>query len=172
MIENIKPKSSIQEILLIILLSIIFAFIYNSVSSKSIPIFKKVDPIQYVSDSELFEKFDYDSTLSRNVSTEQMLKLVQNRKSIIIDARNKEAYDKGHIPGSINIPFLDVFNYVEILNEIPRDTLIVVYCEGLNCELSHNLAEFLKGMKFTRIFHYSDGIEEWIRNQLPLEKVE
>lgn len=172
MIENFKPKSSIQEILLIVTLSIVFAFIYNSVSPKGIPLFKIVETIQYVSDEELTKKNNYDSTLSRNVSTQQMLELIKEKKSVIIDARNKEAYNKGHIPGSINIPFLDVFNYVEVLNEIPRDTLIIVYCEGINCELSHHLADFLKGMNFVRVYQYSEGIEEWIKNQLPLEKVE
>lgn len=172
MIENIKPKSSFKEILLIILLSIVFAITYNSISQKGITLFKKAEMLQFVSDGELFNKNINDFTIRRNVSTKQVLELVKNKKSIIIDARNQEAFNRGHIPGSVNIPALEVFNYVEMLNLIPRDTLIVVYCEGINCELSHILAEFLKGMNFVRIFHYAGGIEEWVKNRLPLEKVE
>lgn len=153
-------------------MSIVLAFIYNSFSPRGIPVFRKVQSIQYVSNEDLYNKQHLDTILNRNVSTSQMSELIKNKKSIIIDARNKEAYNKGHIPGSINVPYLDIYNYIEFLNNIPRDTLIVVYCEGINCELSHHLAEFLKGMNFLRIFHYSEGIEEWIKNKLPLERVE
>lgn len=172
MIENIKTKNSIQEAIIIIIISIVLSFIYNLFSPKSIPLIKEVDQIEYISDQELFQNIHYDSLEHKSVTTKQMLDLINNRNAIILDARNAEAYRKGHIPNAINIPFLDVLNFVDKLQMIPRDTLIVVYCEGVNCELSHHLYEFMRGMNFTRILHYAGGYEEWVKNKLPVEKTD
>lgn len=172
MIEKLNPKTSTQEVLIIVCISVILAFIYNLFSSKSIPWIKSKEIITYVSDEELFQKQISDSLSQKNVTTQQLLGLIETKIGIIIDARNKDAYIRGHIPGAINIPFLDVFNYVEQLDIIPRDTLIVVYCEGVNCELSHHLSEFMLNMNFSRIYHYIGGYEEWVNEKLPLEKEE
>ncbi len=172
MIEKLNPKTSTQEVLIIVCISVILAFIYNLFSPKSIPWIKSKEIITYVSNEELFQKRISDSLSQKNVTTQQLLGLIETKIGIIIDARNKDAYIRGHIPGAINIPFLDVFNYVEQLDIIPRDTLIVVYCEGVNCELSHHLSEFMLNMNFSRIYHYIGGYEEWVSKNLPLEKEE
>lgn len=44
---------------------------------------------------------------------------------VLIDVRTAESYNAGHIPGSINIPAIDIGNR---LSEIPRDKKIVTYC--------------------------------------------
>ncbi|MFO3716735.1 rhodanese-like domain-containing protein [Anaerococcus sp. ENR1011] len=36
----------------------------------------------------------------------------------IIDARTKEEYDEGHVPGSINIPHEEVLNHISKIKTI------------------------------------------------------
>lgn len=48
------------------------------------------------------------------------------KRPVIIDVRNKDYYDQGHIRGAINIPEADVPNR---LAEIPKDKLVVAYCQ-------------------------------------------
>lgn len=167
--ENFKKKSVLHEAFMIIVLSIILAFVYNYFSSKSVPIIRENVTIEYVNDEELFSNSSSNTIAQKYISTNHMLDLIKSGEALIIDSRNHEAYVKGHIPKSINIPFLDVFNYMEKLQSIPRDTLIVIYCEGIHCELSKNLAEFLKGMNFKKIFLYPEGFEVWLEKKLPVE---
>ncbi len=169
MIDTLKNKSTLSEILSIVLLSVVMALVYNYFSGKSIPLFKTSEKLKVASDSVLFSHTISDTATDVVVTTDQMKQILKTGNALIIDARNSEPYIKGHIPTAINIPFLDVFNYVETLQSVPRDTLIIIYCEGVHCELSKNLSQFLKGMNFTRIFLYHDGIEVWNAQNLPLE---
>ena len=47
---------------------------------------------------------------------------------IIIDVREPEEYDRGHVPGAINIPPNEIMAGASKLNEVPKDTELVLYC--------------------------------------------
>lgn len=51
--------------------------------------------------------------------------LIQNGRAFVVDVRNQDAYDMGHIPGAKLIPAGEVLNHV---SELPRDKIIVTYC--------------------------------------------
>jgi rhodanese-related sulfurtransferase len=163
MIEIFKPKNSLQEALTIIVFVILVAIVYNILSPKGIPLLNQSTNYSEVSDSLLFNHTTIisDTILNRSVSLSQLQRLIKTKSAVLIDARNPEAYQKSHIPTAINIPFLRMFDYMSTLITIPTDTLIVIYCEGDNCELSTNLAHAMKDMNFTRIFIYHDGIKGW-----------
>lgn len=97
------------------------------------------------------------------VTYEQLLRVIQSDDFVIIDARRNEEYLKGHIPNSINIFALDDPNQkVPKIYDIPQGKKIIVYCDGGNCDLSHELAKELKGVfGFKEVFLYEGGWEEW-----------
>jgi rhodanese-related sulfurtransferase len=76
---------------------------------------------------------------------------------------------EGHIIGSRNIPFLGVENYFEKMMDIPRDTLIVIYCNGPDCELGKELADFMTQMGFKHLYLYDDGWDGWEKAKMPFE---
>lgn len=104
----------------------------------------------------------------REITIEEAQKFLNN--AIIIDARSEQDYESGHIPRSINIPTKSFDNYIEKIFEIPQDTLIIIYCEGIHCNLSHILAEKLKTFGFKNIRIMFEGIEGWKKKNLPIEK--
>ena len=163
MIDILKPKNSLFEALTIVLIVIILAFGYNYFSPKGITVVNRTVTYDSVSDSLLFNHTTTlsDTATNRSVTLSQLQRLIKNKSAIIIDARNPEAYQRGHIPTAINIPFLQMFDYMATLITIPTDTLIVIYCEGPDCELSSNLAKAMKDMNFNRVFIYHDGIKGW-----------
>ena len=58
----------------------------------------------------------------------------------IFDARPyKKKYLKGHIPGAVNLP---ATQFDKNLGKLPQDksALIIYYCGGLKCALSHKAA--------------------------------
>jgi histidine triad (HIT) family protein len=81
----------------------------------------------------------------------------------LIDARTAEAYAKGHIPGAVNYYGGEVQVHIPaMLSRVPRDRVVVVYCDGgQECELSHHVADALKGFGYGPILIYMGGWNEW-----------
>ncbi len=60
-------------------------------------------------------------------------------EGVIIDLRKKEHFDKGHIPGAINIPFDKFDGFEGVQTEFPglsKDKINYLYCYELLCNLS------------------------------------
>jgi rhodanese-related sulfurtransferase len=170
MIDLLKPKTIFQEVIAIMIFSIVVAVGFNYLSGRDIINAKSIEK-EFVPDSILFNRKTIvpDSISKRGISLRQLQTLIATKTAVVIDARNSEAYEKGHVPSAINIPFLLMFDYIAALSSIPTDTLIIIYCEGINCELSSNLAASLKSMSFSRIFVYQEGIQGWQNAKLPQE---
>lgn len=97
------------------------------------------------------------------VSYEQMKKILNQKDFLIIDARQPDSYNNGHIPGAINIFALDDPNVkVPKIFDLPTNKKIVVYCDGGACDLSEELAKELVGsFGFKDVFVYAGGWAEW-----------
>jgi 3-mercaptopyruvate sulfurtransferase SseA len=62
---------------------------------------------------------------ARRVTIKELESLMKDGKVFIVDVRNQDSYNEGHIPGSKLIPTGEILNH---LKELPRDKLIVTYC--------------------------------------------
>lgn len=99
--------------------------------------------------------------LPRPISLAQLQGLLQSGGVTLIDARGREEYIAGHLPGAISLPFESYFEEMERLQQLPRDKWTVCYCDGGDCELSHHLAAELLRQGFKRVAIFSGGIAEW-----------
>jgi len=80
---------------------------------------------------------------------------------MIIDSRPAaRQYDPGHIPGAINIPDSQFDKQVD---KLPADkaTLLLFYCGGLECMLSHNSAFKAEKLGYPNIKVYPAGWPDW-----------
>ncbi|MGD9010487.1 MAG: rhodanese-like domain-containing protein, partial [Desulfobacteraceae bacterium] len=57
---------------------------------------------------------------------------------VLLDVRGEQAYKKGHIAGSINLPYSRINE--QKLNKYPKETLFVVYCAGPHCNATEKAA--------------------------------
>ncbi|PJA54835.1 MAG: rhodanese, partial [Candidatus Marinimicrobia bacterium CG_4_9_14_3_um_filter_48_9] len=94
--------------------------------------------------------------------------LFQGKSAIIIDARDLEAYESGHITGAWNIPYHKFLDRLELLDPLPLDTLIITYCDGENCNASIELANALVSMGFSNIRYYFGGWNAWLKDNYPI----
>ena len=81
---------------------------------------------------------------------------------MMIDARPyKGKYAKGHIPGAISIPFSQ---FDKKINLLPKDknTLLIYYCEGIKCKLSHKSAKKAEKLGYKNVKAYAKGYPEWV----------
>lgn len=82
---------------------------------------------------------------------------------MIIDARPaKTKYIKGHIPMAINIPNTQ-FN--KMTDKLPKDknALLIFYCGGLKCKLSHKSARKAETLGYTNVKVFAKGFPEWMK---------
>jgi rhodanese-related sulfurtransferase len=92
---------------------------------------------------------------------DQVEKLLANPDIMLIDARPAREFEQGHIGNAINIYTPEFEQNIGRIIGIPREKPIIAYCGGGACELSHELAENLVKMGFTRVFVYVGGWNEW-----------
>lgn len=92
---------------------------------------------------------------------DQVEKLLANPDIMLIDARPAREFEAGRIGNAINIYTPEFEQNIGRIIGIPRDKPIIAYCGGGACELSHELADNLIKMGFTRVFVYVGGWNEW-----------
>jgi len=98
----------------------------------------------------------------REIGYDAFVKIIEG-PHYLIDARTAKAYSQGHIAGAVNYYGGEVQKHIPaMLASVPRDRAIVIYCDGgPECELSHHVADALKGFGFGPMLIYMGGWEEW-----------
>lgn len=105
-----------------------------------------------------------------DISLPEAKKLFFQQPVVFIDARPQDDYEKGHIKGALGLPWNEVDqNFMRVTEDISPDTLIITYCDGETCELSHNLAIFLLDMGFSNTRILINGWTLWKEAGLPME---
>lgn len=99
-------------------------------------------------------------------------------KAVFVDARDHEEFVCGTIPGAINIPFEylpedNVEQYLDsCLNHISKDSPIIVFCSGEECDLSLHLARNLQYYGYSNLSIFFGGAREWEKFGLKMERRE
>ena len=96
------------------------------------------------------------------ISADYMKKQVdQKADMMIVDSRPKrKKYDKGHIPGAVSIPDSQ---FTKMTEQLPEDKakLMVFYCGGYKCKLSHKSAAKAIALGYKNVKVFSGGFPEW-----------
>lgn len=98
------------------------------------------------------------------VETERMIR--QNKQDVVIvDVRAAEDYEKGHVPGAINIPESQWNNP----QGLSRDKQNIIYCYTITCHLAAKAA-----LKFAEagypVMEMEGGWQVWMKDELPVEQ--
>lgn len=83
-------------------------------------------------------------------------KLVSRDDVLIIDVRDAKAYKKSHIPKAKNVT---IANLAAILDSIPKDTPIVIYC--YRGYASQEYAQIFCDFRFQEVYSLDSGYEGW-----------
>jgi len=80
---------------------------------------------------------------------------------VLIDSRPKrKKYDKGHIPGAISIPDS---KFTKMTDQLPQEKneMLVFYCGGFHCRLSHKSAKKAIELGYTNVKVFAAGFPAW-----------
>lgn len=148
----------------------LFILLIAALISSSVNWFRP-DGISVVGDWSATGRVADDTGVSLVIPLSEAKILYEKNKVLFLDARSKELFDAGHIKGAKNLPWYEVDDYfIEIVNDLDRNIRIITYCDGENCDLSHELALFLKQLGFPNTQVLVNGWTVWQEMNLPVER--
>jgi rhodanese-related sulfurtransferase len=105
------------------------------------------------------------------ITIEDAEALFFEQQALFLDARSKEHYRKGRIAGARSLPWEDFDRrFPHVMAGIPRDTIIITYCDGESCSLSRELASALLAKGYDHVRILADGWKLWQQFNLPIEQ--
>ena len=99
-----------------------------------------------------------EKAMYEQITAEEAKKIMDSgEEHIILDTREQDEYDEGHIPGAILIPYTEIENKaIELIPD--KDKLILVYCRsGRRSKIA---AEALSKLGYTNVKEFG-GIIDW-----------
>ena len=99
-----------------------------------------------------------EKAMYEQITPEEAKKIMDSgEEHIILDTREQDEFDEGHIPGAILIPYTEIENKAEEM--LPdKDKLILVYCRsGRRSKIA---AESLAKLGYTNVKEFG-GIIDW-----------
>ncbi len=92
--------------------------------------------------------------------------LVDAQEPVIVDVREQDEWDEGHIPGAVHIPRGHLESRIERAAPAPARQ-VLVYCSAGN--RSAFAAKTLEELGYEDVLSLSGGFTDWKRNGFPLE---
>jgi rhodanese-related sulfurtransferase len=143
-------KTLIREAAFILIAAILLGFGYTYVTKKGFFLPKSSTPdIQMCSLDEAKSFFD-------------------SRSALFVDSRHAFDFKRGHIQGAVNVALNEFDQHQDRLANIPRDRLLVIYCDGAECNSSIELAIKLSALGFTSTKVLFGGWQEWKTKSFPI----
>jgi rhodanese-related sulfurtransferase len=138
---------TIQRSLLIVVASAGLGLAVNAISPKRIPYITPPKPV--IAESEF-------------IPLPEAFKMWASGAAFLLDARAPADYEAGHIAGAFSLP-AEAFHehFPAVAPYLTHGSSIVCYCDGMDCDLSHHLAELLRQQGYTNIHLLQNGWTVW-----------
>ena len=94
----------------------------------------------------------------QQISQEEAKEMMDTQDVIILDVREQDEYDSGHIPGAVLLPVgtIDETTAAEVIPE--KDSTVLVYCRSGN--RSKTASSTLAELGYSNIYEFG-GINTW-----------
>lgn len=95
----------------------------------------------------------------------QHLTVPASSEVMIIDSRPyKPKYIEGHIPMAVSIPDTQ---FEKMTDKLPADknALLIFYCGGLDCKLSHKSAKKAEALGYVHVKVFAEGYPNWLESE-------
>jgi rhodanese-related sulfurtransferase len=187
---------NISKIILITFISVLISIVYNHFNPNGLKLIRDNRVLNWDSDSlstvETSNSLVIETNITSAISSDSLLiekkdepiKSFNEPKAIklnlayklfndgiqFIDSRSAEEFAEGHIKGAVNIPFYGSENYLNVVNSLNKNEIVVTYCSDADCDISILSGEELFEMGFKRVYVFIDGYDEWTKNNYPTNK--
>lgn len=97
-------------------------------------------------------------TVIERITSEEMVKLMQDKKIRVIDVRTPQEFETGSIGTAENIDYRNK-NFMDSIAKLDKTKPVIVYCERGG--RSSKCTEAMKEAGFTKIYDLDGGISQW-----------
>jgi rhodanese-related sulfurtransferase len=150
-----------RQILTLVILSAVAAVAANALRPDRLPL---------VGDWSAAARITTATGERMDISLGEAENLFLTDAAVFIDARSEQDYAQGHIQNACSLPWQEVdLKFMGVMEALDLEMPIVTYCDGENCELSHNLALFLRDAGFLNTRVLVNGWTLWQQAGLPVE---
>lgn len=96
-------------------------------------------------------------------------KALFDRDVLFIDLRTKVSYDRGHIPGAVNLTWGQKFSPARLAKVASKTQEVVFYCYGIHCEISANATDRAVAWGYKNVYYFMKGFPAWWDADYPIE---
>ena len=108
--------------------------------------------------SDLEAENQFTAYIDESLTQEEAKEMMDTQEVIILDVREQDEYDSGHIPGAVLLP-VNSIDETRAAQVIPtKDTTVLVYCRSGN--RSRTASARLAGLGYTQVYEFG-GIRDW-----------
>ncbi|MEN6374736.1 MAG: rhodanese-like domain-containing protein [Smithella sp.] len=150
-----------KEAASLFLIAVVVAIVFNALRSSGVPLFG-FSPAKTV---------NIQQAKIPEITLAEAYYLYRQQKAVFVDARDPFSFEEGHVAGAINIyPDEVALHLAELKKMVSRGIVVITYCDGPRCPLSHETAQGLKLQGFTAVKVLVDGWSLWQKAGYPVEK--
>ena len=153
-------REALREALTLLVVAAAMGFIYTAATEKGV--FARTVPTVPATGP--------GANTPQMISGDEVWSLFQTGSALFIDSRHDFDFKAGHIKGAVNLPLKDFDFAKSPLKDVLRDQLLVVYCDGAECNSSIELAVELMKVGFKNVRISFGGWREWVEANHPTEK--
>ncbi|MBE50605.1 MAG: hypothetical protein CMP51_02820 [Flavobacteriales bacterium] len=106
------------------------------------------------------------NNINKNLNATSFYELVNEGNGIILDVRTKTEYDNGHLENALNIDYWSSDLEEQLLNLLPKNMSIYVYCRSGTRSLK--TINILYKLGYTDVYGLDGGILSWKENKYPI----
>jgi rhodanese-related sulfurtransferase len=101
------------------------------------------------------------------ISPKEASALYSEKQAVIVDVREQDEWNEGHIAGAIHIPLKQLNTLLPMLQQY-KDTTIITQCKSGG--RSAKAVEELKSAGFSKVYSMDGGIKAWSEQGLATTK--
>ena len=154
-------RKTVRESLQIIVAATLLGFGYTAVSGKGFFGGGTARPVPTAETPP-----DNDSPF---IDLAQARQYFRSGTAVFVDARHAYDFNLGHIPGARNLPLAEYDERTAEIASLPRDSVLITYCDGQECNSSVDLAQKLIAGGFPHVKIFFGGWNEWRSDSLSVE---
>jgi rhodanese-related sulfurtransferase len=156
-----KPlaRSTLFEATMIVTAAMLLSFVFTGIMGKGL--FRVSQTSKGPTSAE--------AGASTFLTFEEVRGLYLQGHALFIDARDGYDFSVGHIKGAVSLPLREFNKKHPLLADLSKDRLLVIYCDGTECNSSAELARMLYESGYSNVKVFFGGWNEWLAHKQPEE---
>lgn len=150
----------LNEIIFLVVVSCVAGFAFNSLRTETLLLTKNWNEV----------KIEQVKAELPTIEILDAMGMLPKGEVCFVDAREPELFQEMHISGATNIyPYSPETEIAEKAEKLPKDKMIIIYCDSVSCDKSEKLAHKLMALGIKNVSVMPEGIEGWAMENGPME---